>query len=487
VKIAVIGAGPAGLTSAYCLSKVSADVELYEASDVVGGLARSLRLWNQTVDIGPHRFFSNDRRVNRIWLEVVQDDYWMVNRLTRILYNGKFYMYPLRCIDVLAKLGPVEATTCLCSYGRERLFPRIQDGSFENWVCSRFGCRLFEIFFKTYSEKLWGIKCDELDADFAAQRIQRFSLSEAIKNVISVRRKSKHRTLTDQFAYPTGGTGAVYNRMMEKIRNYGGKVFLKTPIQQVLIERGRVSGIKLASGEIRNCNQVISSMPLTLLVSRLRDAPAEVLDASRRLTFRNTILVYLEVTGKSVCRDNWIYVHSPELRTGRITNYRNWAPQLSRDSDNTILSLEYWCNEDDVFWKRSNNDILSLARKELIQTSLVQEDSQILRGMVYRVSKCYPVYQRNYKSLLRLIREYLQGIEGLQVIGRYGAFKYNNQDHSILMGLLAAENASSSASHDLWNVNADYDTYQEGWTIAETGLVPSKCQPEIAVDQSLSI
>ena len=472
MPVAIIGAGPAGLTAAYTLKSLWS-VDLYEAGSCIGGLAKSSRFLGQIVDLGPHRFFSRDRQVNELWLKVVERDYAMVRRLTRILYRGQLYQYPLRAFDVLAKLGPLEAARCLTSYAGQRLQRTDCDnGSFEHWVCSRFGRRLFEIFFKSYSEKLWGIPCDELDADFAAQRIKQFSLSAAVKNTFF--RNGEHRTLVDEFAYPTGGTGMVYERMAEAIRKNGGRVFLNTPVQRVLTERGQVKGFELSDGTEHEYDHVISTMPLTQLVMRLPESPSHVIEAAKQLKFRNTILVYLEIADPNICPDQWIYVHSPELRTGRITNFRNWVPQLYGDSNNTILAMEYWCNDADDLWRKPDEELIFLARRELVATTLVKDESLVLNGFVYRIPKCYPVYRRGYKELLRPIREYLSGIQGLQVIGRYGSFKYNNQDHSILMGILAAENIIENAGHDLWSVNADYDTYQEGWKITETGLMPMR-------------
>ncbi|HEX5219215.1 MAG TPA: FAD-dependent oxidoreductase [Verrucomicrobiae bacterium] len=472
IRVAVVGAGPAGLTAAYVLSRAGVEAHVYEGSDSVGGLAKSIRLWGQTVDLGPHRFFSHDRRVNELWLEVVKRDYAMVQRSTRILYRGKLHKYPLQPFDALTKLGPLEAIRCLTSYGLEQLRPTHQNGTFENWACSRFGRCLFEIFFKTYSEKLWGIPCTELDADFAAQRIKQFSLSAAIKNAF-FKTAEKHRTLADEFAYPNGGTGMVYKRMAESVSQRGGQVLLRTPVHRVLTEHNRIKGIELPDGTARNYDYVVSSMPLTQLVARLQEAPSAVIEASRQLTFRNTILVYLEIASSTVCEDNWMYIHSPELRTGRITNFRNWTTKLYGDSPNTILAMEYWCNEGDDLWQKCDDELISMARHELMATTLVESQSLVMKGIVHRIPKCYPVYRRGYKNLLQPIQAHLGEIRGLHVIGRYGSFKYNNQDHSILMGILAAENILENAGHDLWTVNADYDTYQEGWSITETGLVSS--------------
>jgi protoporphyrinogen oxidase len=258
MKTIVIGAGPAGLTAAYQLTKTIPEVTVFEADHAVGGLARSMRLWDQTVDLGPHRFFSSDRRVNEIWLEVVGRDYAMVSRQTRILYQRKLFQYPLQPRDALTKLGIGEALRCVGSYGCEQLRPTPQDGSFENWVCRRFGRRLFEIFFKSYSEKLWGISCQELDSDFAAQRIKKFSLSEALKSMFASKHRDQHRTLVDEFAYPVGGSGMVYERMAGAIGERGGSVELKTPVRKVLIESGKVSDgdrtVQREQGIVRPCD-----------------------------------------------------------------------------------------------------------------------------------------------------------------------------------------------------------------------------------------
>jgi protoporphyrinogen oxidase len=472
MKMAVIGAGPAGLTAAYGTSASQASVDVYEASDGVGGLAKSIPLWGQTVDLGPHRFFSCNKRVNQFWLEVVGRDYTMVNRLTRILYRRKFFRYPLRPLETLAKLGSVEGIRCLASHARERFRPTPQNGTFENWICRCFGQRLFEIFFKSYSEKLWGIPCDEVDANFAAQRIRQFSLGAAVKSALGLNKNSLHRTLADQFAYPNGGTGMVYERMAKRILENGGRIFLKSPVETVLTEKNRVKGIRLPDGTVRDYDRVISTMPLTALVRRMPETPSQVLEASRNLTFRNTIIVYLEIAKSDVFRDNWIYIHSPELRAGRVTNFRNWSPELHGDSPNTVLAMEYWCNEGDGegLWLWDDAGLVDLATREIVSTGLVKSMDLINNGAVYRIPKCYPVYRVGYKRWLKPIQEYLSGVQGLQVIGRYGAFKYNNQDHSILMGLLAADNILKNAGNDLWAVNSDYDNYQEGYLITETGL-----------------
>ena len=470
MRVSVIGAGPAGLVCADALSKAGVAVSVHEASDYVGGMSRSFKLWGQTVDVGPHRFFSSDARVNKVWLEHAGSDYVMVKRLTRIFYRGHFFHYPLQPLNALRNLGLIEALRCLLSYAGEKISPTELDGSFETWVCSRFGRRLFEIFFKTYSEKLWGIKCTELDADFAAQRIRKFSLGEAIKKAF-LPKKGSHRTLVDEFAYPTGGSGMVYERMAGAVRGRGGKILLKSPVKRVIVQDKKVTGIELMDGSVEFADHVVSTMPLTKLVETLPNVPAEVREAAGKLTFRNTVIVYLEVAGKAIFPDNWIYVHSTNLGTGRITNFRNWAPQICGGSLNTILALEYWCNDDEPMWRQTDDSLVALATDEVISTKLVPGRVSILNGKLVRVPRSYPVYSRGYSEYLKPVQKYLDEIKGLSVIGRYGSFKYNNQDHSILMGILAAENITTAAEHNLWDVNSDYETYQEECRITNTGLV----------------
>ncbi len=472
-KVAVIGAGPAGMTAAYELAKQGVEVDVYEASDSLGGMSKSIKLWNQTVDIGPHRFFSDDTRVNKIWLEVVGRDYRMVNRLTRIYYKRKFFYYPVKMFNALGNLGIFEASRAVLSFAKERIAPTKDEGTFESWVTRRFGKRLYEIFFRDYTEKLWGIKCTDLDSDFAAQRIKKLSLWEAIKNSMFKDKSKKHKTLVDVFAYPIGGTGMIYNRMADFVKSKGGNVYLKTPIEKVITENKTAKAIQLTDGSVKNYDFIVSSMPLTVMVSRLLDVPQTVIDNCRKLKFRNTILVYLNINHDNLFPDNWIYVNSGDLQTGRITNFRNWVPQLYGNEKSSILALEYWCYDEDKIWKDDEATLIELAKKEIRETGLIK-DAEILGGHIYRIPRCYPVYATGYKEDLKGVEDYMRTINNLIPIGRYGAFKYNNQDHSILMGFLAAENITKNAGHDLWVINTDYESYQEQSLITETGLQEKK-------------
>lgn len=472
-NIAIIGAGPAGITAAYQLAKSGYKPVVFEADKAVGGMAKSIELWDQVVDLGPHRFFSNDKSINQVWLEVVGKDYSMINRLTRIFYKNKFFYYPLKPMNALLNLGLFEAVRCIFSYLINVMFPSKKNTkTFEDWVISRFGKRLFSIFFKTYSEKLWGIKCTELDADFASQRIKKLSLFGAIWNSIVGGKGNKHKTLVDQFAYPHEGSGMVYERMAKYIVEKGGKVLLSTPISGVVIEGECAKAIKLSDGSEMEFDHIISTMPLTKLVNNFRNVPKEVLAATENLKFRNTILVYLEIDGKDLFPDNWLYVHSADIECGRVTNFRNWTPHINKDSDKTILCLEYWYNFEDKEWSYDDQEIIDMATREIKKTGLTKE-SNVLRGYVHRVPRCYPVYEVGYVKHLDILVDYLKKLSGITPIGRYGSFKYNNQDHSILMGLKAAENIISNTNHDLWSINTD-DEYQEEATITEAGMEGAK-------------
>jgi protoporphyrinogen oxidase len=473
MRVAVIGAGPAGMTAALELSRRGAQVAVYEASDRVGGLARSLDLWGQRVDLGPHRFFSTDARVNRLWLDVVGRDYRMVDRLTRIYYRRRFFHYPLKALDALAKMGATSAGTCLASYLKEKVrpsFPPERRDSFEAWVVHRFGRRLFEMFFKSYSEKLWGISCQELSADFAAQRIKKFSLGEALRSALRPGQKKKHRTLVERFAYPLGGTGSVYEAMAERVRCHGGEIHLGAKVRSVTRDGFKITGLELADGRQEPFDHVISTMPLTLLVRGLGDLPPEVAAAADALKFRNTILVYLHVDSDKLFSDQWLYIHSPEFSMGRVTNFRNWVPELCAGQPTTILAAEYWCDESDAMWSEGDGSMIERATGELRGTGLLG-DARVLDGHVVHIPRCYPVYARGYREHVHRLAGYLRNFTGVTPIGRYGAFKYNNQDHSILMGILAAENLMEGQRHDLWGVNADSMDYFESALITETGLV----------------
>ncbi len=466
-KIAIIGAGPAGLTAGYILSKKGYKVDIFEASPSVGGMSKTIELWDQLVDLGPHRFFSQDPRVNNIMFEIIEKDYDIVNRMTRIYYKNHFFNYPLKPLNALKGLGLLESINCIISFLISKISiknfqNRNSKSSFQDWVEERFGKRLFEIFFKTYSEKLWGISCKDLDSDFAAQRIKKLSLFEVIKSSFLKKQSKKHKTLVDAFIYPKLGTGMIYERMKNKILKLGGNIYLNTRIKAVnpKLDQKNQSEIIFFDDTKQLFDKIISTMPITNLVKSMgKLATEKTMKSINNLKFRNTILVYIEIKEKNIFPDQWLYIHANDLKTGRITNFRNWTPSINKNKEETILCLEYWANDDSEIWRETNEKLILLASKEIVKTGLVKKES-IKRGFVKKIPKCYPVYSIGYKEELSNIKNFLNSFENLSVIGRYGAFKYNNQDHSILMGLLAAENIADNKNHNLWDLNTDYE-YQE--------------------------
>jgi protoporphyrinogen oxidase len=468
-KVIVIGAGPAGLTAAYELAKKGTKVTVIESTGSVGGMAKSFELFGQIVDCGPHRFFSSDKIVNDLFHEVVQDDYTLVNRLTRIYYKNKFFDYPLKLGNVLKNLSPIEIFQILWSYAIQRIIGKKNLETFEDWVTDKFGKKLFQMFFKTYSEKLWGITCDKIDSDWAAQRIKKLSLYEAVKAAIFGNKGNKHKTLVDQFAYPKNGTGEVYEKMATAILKMGGEILFNKRISEIEVDNDKVvhsmtddSGIKYTA------DIVISTMPLTLLLKGMTVIDQNILEISKKLYFRNTTLVYLEIDSDKLFPDNWIYIHSPEVKHGRITNFRNWCTSINKDKNTTILCLEFWSFDHEELWGYSDEKLIEMAEREIRTLKLIETSSNVLNSAVVRIPKCYPVYETGYMENLQPVIDYLKEFKNLYPIGRYGSFKYNNQDHSILMGILIAKQIESGKDQNLWSINTDSD-YQEQTEINLTG------------------
>jgi protoporphyrinogen oxidase len=408
--------------------------------------------------------------VNELWLEVAKKDYTMVKRTTHILYNGKFFSYPLKPMNVFKNLGLLTTIECVFSYLRQKLIPIAPKDDFETWVTNRFGKKLYQIFFKTYSEKLWGIPCNNLASDFAAQRIKKLSLFEAVKNALSI--STNHKTLIDAFAYPLTGTGMIYERMADFIKNNGGSIYYNCKVNKVITQDNFITGLQLDNGNKKEYDYVVSTMPITNLTRGIDCVPTEVVNLTEELKFRNTIIVYLKINKQHLFADNWLYVHSNDIKTGRITNFRNWSKQLYNQHPFTILALEYWCNKEDALWIMEDKQLIEQAKNDLVQSRLCSIE-EIIDGSVFRIPKCYPVYEKNYKQFLAPIQNYLDSFSNLYAIGRYGAFKYNNQDHSIKMGIQTARSIVSGKRQNLWDINTDYDTFQEGYLLTEIGLVKS--------------
>ncbi|AGY59325.1 NAD(P)/FAD-dependent oxidoreductase [Gloeobacter kilaueensis] len=461
----VLGAGPAGLACAYTLSKLGLPVVVVERDDQVGGLARSIVHKGFILDYGPHRFFTKLAPVLDLWNEVLGDEQVTVNRLTRIYYGDRYFSYPLKAFEALFMLGLIESSRIVLSYATAQLFPNPAPRNFAEWVTGRFGRRLFEIFFEGYTEKLWGIPCTEISAEWAAQRIKGLSLLAAVRGAL-FGNSGRVKSLIDQFQFPRLGSGQLYERMATALREQGQSLLLNTEVVGLTHAGGRVNAVRLkdrTSGrEYRaECSAVVSSIPLTRLVEQLEPtAPEAVLAAARSLRFRNTVLVYLFVESHALFPDNWLYINDPTVALGRVTNFANWSPaMLPENGTCTPLCCEYWCQFDGP-WTMGDAALVERAEQDLRRIRLLDQQ-KVIEGFVVRLPRTYPIYAGNYEQALSTLRAHLQQFSNLQVVGRYGAFKYNNQDHSLLMGILAARNVLQPGQHNLWAVNSDSEYHEE--------------------------
>jgi len=453
--VVIIGAGPAGLTAGYQLAKRNIRPIVVEKSNHVGGLARTENYKGYRFDIGGHRFFTHLGQVEKLWREVLGGEFIKVARLSRIYYQGRYFNYPLNVSNTLANLGIAESLLILLSYFRAKGWPSPEEKTFEDWVINRFGQRLYRKFFKTYTEKVWGIPCHTIQADWAAQRIKGLSLRSVVSNALFGNNHNHAKTLIHEFHYPVLGPGTMWQQFQKLMEEQGGVTHFNSEVVRFKRSGHRINEVSLRQGkrtiEIPGEN-VISSIPLSELVFRLDPpAPDEVLDAARHLAYRSFVLVGLIINRRDLFPDQWIYVHNPDVRVGRIQNFRNWSSRMVPDLEKTSLGMEYFCTEGDEIWRTPDRELVELARKELIHLGVVKA-VEVDEGVVFRQPKAYPVYDNDYHLHLQVIRNFLSTIENLQTIGRNGLHRYNNQDHSMLTGMLAAENILG-AKHDLWELS----------------------------------
>jgi protoporphyrinogen oxidase len=462
--IVVSGAGPAGLTAAYLLAKSGYAVTVLEADDIVGGISRTARYKEFRFDIGGHRFFTKITPVQEIWEELLGEEFIEVPRLSRIHYNGKFFNYPLKAANALAGLGLYEAAMIVMSYARARLRPSPIEENFEQWVSNRFGSRLYRIFFKTYTEKLWGLPCTEIRAEWAAQRIQGLSLMRAIMSATSLQRRSVHiKSLIEQFRYPRLGPGQMWERAAERVEALGGRVLMRHRVKKYVMDKGEARAVEVETpdGLVRiDGDHFINTIPLRSLVRSIEPAaPQAVTAAAEKLAYRDFVLVALILDRENIFPDNWIYVHTPGVKVGRIQNFNNWSKAMVPREGATCVGMEYFCFAGDGLWTTPDAELVDLAGKELAQLGLAP-DAKVIDGTVVRMPKAYPIYDATYRASVDTIRDYLEGIPNLVTVGRNGMHKYNNQDHSMYTAMLAVENMGG-ASHDLWAVNTDLEYHEE--------------------------
>lgn len=459
----VIGAGPAGLAAAFTLGERQIPSLIIEKDKQVGGLCKTVEYQGFRCDIGGHRFFTKNREIQTLWEGVLGNDLLLRQRLSRIYYQGKFFYYPLRAGNALTGLGLMESSRVCLSYFKSQLFRVKPELSFEDWVSNRFGKALYQIFFKTYTEKVWGIPCTELSADWAAQRIRNLSLGQALMKASGLSNKSKVASLIEQFHYPRLGPGHMYETMAERVANNGGKVRTGQAVVEIRHAKSKIIGAQIwepGGSSLASSSHCFSSMPISELVQSLRpQAPDAVMDAARSLRYRSIISVNLLFKTPTPFPDNWIYLHSTEVRASRVQFYENWSPFMVPQGGHSSVGFEYFCFEGDEYWNSSDSDLIRLALGDLSILKFY-DDQDFIGGFVVRYAKAYPLYTDNYARHLSIIREWLSQFSNLYCIGRYGQFRYNNMDHSIMTGILAVRRMLGQ-DVDPWSVNAEGEYLEE--------------------------
>jgi protoporphyrinogen oxidase len=434
-----------------------------EKDCVVGGLARTVSFKGYRFDIGGHRFFTKAQAVNQFWIETLGSDFLQRERLSRIFFHGKYFDYPLKLTNAILRLGLTTSFIALLSYLKAHFRPKIPAVSLEDYVVNVFGRVLYEIFFKPYTEKVWGIPCNEIGSEWAAQRIRGLSLYRTVRAALFPSCAREIKSLTNVFYYPRLGPGQMWETVRDRMNAAGNPVLTDMEVLSVRHKEGRVYGIVAGrSGFTQSypAVEVISSMPLRELVEKLDPpVPPSVLRAAQDLRHRSFLAVALIINGPNLFPDNWIYIHEPSVKVGRIQNFGNWSPDLVPDSGRSCLGLEYFCFENDQFWKMEDPDLIELARQEITALNLANGHA-VIDGMVVRMAKAYPVYDSRYIANLRIVREYLGRFHNIHTIGRNGLHRYNNQDHSMLTAMLAVRNILGE-KHDVWSVNTDCEYHEE--------------------------
>ena len=462
----VLGGGPAGLTAAYLLAKQGLPVIVLEAESQVGGIAKTAVRDGYRFDLGGHRFFTKVQEVDDLWHEIMKEDFLKRPRMSRIYWRdargeGKFLDYPLRGPDVMKKLGPIDLSKAFFSYLVAAVKPKGKEDTFEQWVSNRFGKWLFNQFFKSYTEKVWGVPTSEIRADWAAQRIKNLSFFRAAWSAFFGNRDNKVTSLISEFNYPRYGPGQMWEQMTTDIEELGGKVLLNTPVTKLEFEGEKC--VRVHAGDtVYEPSAVISSLPLRNTVGMSEPHPKpEVMAAAKGLRYRDFLTVAVVLDGDDLFPDNWIYIHDPNVNVGRIQNFRSWSPWMVPDPTKACVGLEFFCFAGDKLWETDDQELVQLGMRELEQLGLAKA-SQLEFGFVERVPKAYPMYDADYSERVGQIRSWLDGLDNFIQVGRNGLHRYNNSDHSSLTAMRAVDNLVKGTDHDIWAVNAESVYHEEG-------------------------
>jgi protoporphyrinogen oxidase len=476
--VVIAGAGPGGLTAAYMLTKRNARPVVLEKDVVVGGISRTEEREGWRFDLGGHRFFTKVPEVEALWHEILPEgDFMLRPRMSRIYYQGKFFDYPLKALNALRNLGLREAFLCGLSYVWARVHGPKDESNYENWLVKRFGWRLYRTFFKTYTEKVWGVPVSEMPADWAAQRVKNLDLRKAVVNAILPKRgQTEITTLIEEFQYPKYGPGMMWEVCADKVQAAGGVLERGARLTEIRVEGGRAVEVRYRQDGREHtmaASHVVSTMPLRELAHAFEPPPPpEVVAAADDLHYRDYLTVALVVPQSRSFPDNWIYIHATDVEVGRIQNYGSWSPYLVKDG-RTCLGLEYFVFEGDAMWNAPDADLVALGTKELIALGLAAE-GDIESGYVVRVPKAYPYYDFTYKSNVEVIRKWIEAeAPNVHPVGRNGMHKYNNQDHSMYTAILTVENIYG-ADHDVWTVNVEEEYHEAGSTGRDAPVLPRR-------------
>lgn len=462
--VIIIGAGPAGLAAAYELNKRNQPFLIIEKeNNTVGGIARTVQYKKYRFDIGGHRFFTKVDRVMNFWKTILGDDFLVCNRLSRIYFDKQFFYYPIKPFDVLQKLGILRSLRAIISFAVAQIFKNKKEESFRDYIVNHFGEYLYEIFFKTYTEKVWGIPCEQIRADWAAQRIKGVSFISILKTSL-LGNHNNIKSLIEEFYYPKYGPGMMWNKTLElALQNGNSGIRFQTSPVNIFTKNRSVQSIEIKNSDGKNeiiaCKAIVSSMPISELVGIISPKLSTITQNNAKLlTYRDFILVALIINQDKIFPDNWIYIHEPEVYVGRIQNFKNWSSHMVEDDTSTCLGMEYFVSKGDKLWSMSDKELISLASNELVRLGFT-DANRIIDGSVVRMEKTYPVYDKNYPSAIETIKNDISAIKNLYTVGRNGMHRYNNQDHSMLTAMLAVDNIFG-ANHNLWEVNVER-TYLE--------------------------
>jgi protoporphyrinogen oxidase len=468
-RILIVGAGPAGLACAnelFVQKNKDFFIDLIEKDSQVGGISKTVEFDGYYYDLGGHRFFSKIKEVNQLWKKTLSKDFISRKRLSRIYYNYKFYDYPLKIKATLFNLGLYESFRIGISYLKSKLFPMKDEQNFEQWVTNRFGSRLYNTFFKTYTEKVWGLPCSEIRAEWAAQRIKNLSLISAVLNALPWKKKNtKVKTLIDKFNYPKYGPGMMYEKMAENIlKNKNFNLNINSEVLGLSFKNNKWCAKIKETSRIYNQEYdfLVSTMPISSLIINMDyDIPIEIKDIASKLKYREFLIVCLVFDKPNKLKDTWIYIHDKSIKIGRLQILNNWSPYMVKDKNHASYGAEYFCSEGDDLWKTPDSKMVELAVKELKKINLVPNNYRCIQGKVVRVKKTYPVYDKFYADNISKLISFIKTIPNLQVAGRAGTFKYNNMDHSIYTGILAAKNIILNENrYDIWSVNQDEEYHE---------------------------